>query len=81
MSRRFARRAFAKEDDVGNDSRALTLESVRRQPDCPDEVGLRAEILADGGVDLVEREVARDESENATGAQSIDRLGKEVIVQ
>ena len=38
-------------------ARALALEGVGRQADRPEEVGLRGEVLADGGVLLVEREV------------------------
>ena len=39
------------------------------------------QILADGGVLLVEREVAGDQGQHAAGLQGVDGLGEEVIVQ
>ena len=40
-----------------------------------------AEVLADGGVLLVEREMAGDQGQDAAGLQGVDRLGEEEIVQ
>ena len=57
MVGRLARVALAKEDDVGDHGRSFAFEGIGRQPDRSHEIGLRAEILADGGVLLVEREM------------------------
>ena len=54
---RLARGSLAKKDDVGDDGGAFAFEGIGGQADRPDEVGLRAEILADGGILLVEREM------------------------
>ena len=78
---RLAGRPLAQEHDVGDDGRAFALEGVGGQADRADEIGLRAEILADGGVLLVEREVRRDQGEDAAGLQGVDGLGEEEIVQ
>jgi len=66
---------------VRHDGGALAFESVRWQSDRAHEVGLRAEIFADGGVLFVERVMRRDQSEDAAGLQSVDRLRKKEIVQ
>ena len=47
----------------------------------PTKSALRAEIFADGGVLLVEREMRRDQGQHAAGFQGVDGLGEEVIVQ
>ena len=78
---RLARRSLAKEEDVGDDGRAFAFEGVGRQADRADEIGLRAEIFADGGILLVEREMRRDQGQHAAGLQGVDGLGEEVIVQ
>ncbi len=81
MVGRLARPAFAKEENVGDDGSAFALECVGGQPDRAHEVGLRAEIFADGGVLLVERVVRSDQGEDAAGFERVDGLGEEEIVQ
>ena len=78
---RLAGRPLAQEDDVGDDGRAFAFEGVGWQADRPDEIGLRAEIFADGGILFVEREMRRDHGQDAAGLQGVDGLGEEVIVQ
>jgi len=74
-------RALPQEEDVGHDRRAFALESVRGEPDRADEIRLGSQVLAHGGVLLVEREVCGDQCEDAAGLQGIDRPGEEVVVQ
>ena len=81
MVGRLARRPLAQKQDVGDDGGAFAFESVGGQADRAHEVGLRAEIFADGGVLLVERVVRRDQGEDAAGLERVDRLGEEEIVQ
>ena len=81
MVGRLARRSLAQENDVGDDGRAFALEGVGWQADGPDEIGLRAEIFADGGILFVEREMRRDQGQHAAGLQGVDGFGEEVIVQ
>ena len=78
---RLAGAPFPQEDDVGDDPRALALEGVRRQADRPEEVGPGGEVLADGGVLLVEREVGGDQGQDAAGLQGVERLGEEEVVE
>ena len=73
---RLARCPLAQEHDVGDDGRAFALEGVGRQADRPDEIGLRGEILADGGVLLVEREMGGDQGQDAAGLQGVEDLAK-----
>ena len=73
--------ALAQEHDVGDDARAFALEGVRRQADRPEEIGPVGEVLADGGVLLVEREMAGDQGQDAAGLQGVERLGEEEVVQ
>ena len=47
----------------------------------PRKSALLGQVLADGGVLLVEREMAGDQGEDAAGLQCVDRLGEEEIVQ
>ena len=61
--------------------RPLAGEGVRRQPDRPQEVGPGGEVLADAAVLLVEREVRRDEGEDAAGPHGVERLREEVVVE
>ena len=72
---------LAKKHDVGHDGGAFPLERIGRQPDRPDEVGLRGEVFADGGVLLVEREMRRDQCQDAAGLEGVDGFGEEVIMQ
>ena len=72
---------LAKKDDVGDDGGAFALEGIGRQADRPDEVGLGGEILADGGILLVEREMGCDQCQHAAGLQGVDGFGEEIIVQ
>ena len=81
MAGRLARCTLAKKHDVGDHGGAFALEGIGGQADRPDEVGLRAEILADGGILLVEREMRRDQGQHAAGLQGVDGLGEEVIMQ
>ena len=74
-------RPLAQEQDVGHNGGALGLEGVRRQANGPEEVGLFGESFAGGGVLLVEREVGGDDRQHPAGAQGVERLGQEVIVQ
>ncbi len=53
----FAPVTLAKEHDVGHHGGAFPLERIGWQPDRPDEIGLVGEVLADGGILLVEREM------------------------
>ena len=81
MAGRLPGRPLAQEHDVGDDRRAFPLERIGGQADRSHEIGLGREILADGGVLLVEREVRRDQCHHAAGLQGVDGLGEEVIVQ
>ena len=47
----------------------------------PTKSAFDAEILADGGILLVEREMGRDQGQHAAGLQGVDGLGEEIIVQ
>ena len=73
--------ALAKEDDVGDDGGAFPLEGVGRQSDRADEIRLRRQVFADGGILLVEREVGGDQRQHAAGLERVDRLGEEEVVQ
>ena len=46
-----------KKHDVGHHGRSFSFEGVGGQADRPDEIGLRGQIFADGGILLVEREM------------------------
>ena len=61
--------------------RAFALEGVGGQADRPEEIRLLGQVLADGGVLLVEREMAGDQGQDAAGLQGVERLGDEEIVQ
>ena len=52
-----------------------------RQDNSAASAALRGEVLANGGVLLVERVVRTDQGEHATGLQGINRLGEEIVVQ
>ena len=69
------------EHDVRHDAGAFPLKSVRRQPNGAEEIGALGEVLADGGVLLVEREVAGDQRQDTAGFQRIDGLRKEEVVE
>ncbi len=73
--------AFAKKHDVGDDAGSLVPEGVRRQPDRAQEVRPLRQVLADGRVLLVEREMAGDQGEDAAGLQRVNRLGEEEVMQ
>ncbi len=73
MVGRLARRPLAQEHDVGDHGGAFALEGIGWQADRPDEVGLRGEIFADGGILLVERVMRRDQGQDAAGLQGVDR--------
>ena len=60
-------RALAQEHDVGDDRRALVLERVGGQADGSQEVRPLGQVFADGGVLLVEGEMAGDHGEHAAG--------------
>ena len=47
----------------------------------PTKSAFEAQIFADGGILLVEREVGRDQCQHAAGLQGVDGFGEEVIVQ
>ena len=47
----------------------------------PRKSAFDGEVLADGGVLLVEREMAGDQGQDAAGLQGVDRLGEEEVVQ
>jgi len=47
----------------------------------PEEVGLRAQIFADGGILLVEGVMRRDQGHHAAGLERVDGFGQEVIMQ
>ena len=47
----------------------------------PTKSAFEREILADGGILFVEREMRRDQCQHAAGLQGVDGLGEEVIVQ
>ena len=79
--RRLAGAAFAQEHDVGDHGGSLAFEGVGGQADRPEEVGPLGEVLADGGVLLVQREMRGDHGEHAAGLQGVGRLGDEVVVQ
>ena len=81
MAGRLAGCALAQEDDVGDHGGAFALEGIRWQPDRPDEIGFRAEIFADGGILLVEREMRRDHRQHAAGLEGVNGFGEEVIMQ
>ena len=78
---RLARCTLAKKHDVGDHGGAFALEGIGRQADRSDEIGLRGEVLADGGILLVEREMRGDQGQHAAGLQGVDGLGEEVIMQ
>ena len=78
---RFACAAPLQEHDVRHDAGPFPLKSVRRQPNGAEEIGALGEVLADGGVLLVEREVAGDKREDTAGFQRIDGLRKEEVVE
>ena len=60
---------------------AFALEGVGGQADRAEEIGPLGQVLADGRVLLVEREMAGDQGQDAAGLQGVDRLGEEEIVQ
>ena len=47
----------------------------------PTKSALRGQVLADGGILLVEREMRRDQGQHAAGLQGVDGLGEEEVVQ
>ena len=65
--RRLAGGALAQEHDVGDDAGALPLEGVGGQADRAQEIRLLRQVLADGRVLLVQREMAGDQGEDAAG--------------
>ena len=69
------------EHDVRHDAGPFPLKSVRRQPNGAEEIGALGEVLADGGVLFVEREVASDKRQDTAGFQRIDGLRKEEVVE
>ena len=78
---RLAGRPLAQEHDVGDDRGAFALEGVGGQADRSQEIRPLGEVLADGGVLLVEREMAGDQGQDAAGLQGVNGLGEEEIVQ
>ena len=60
---------------------ALPLEGVGGQADRPQEIRPLGQVLADGRVLLVQREMAGDQGQHAAGFQGVDRFGEEVIMQ
>ncbi len=75
---RLAGSSLTKKQDVRNNGRALPFECIGRQTDRPDEIGLRAKIVADSGILFVERVMRRDQGQHATGLQGVDGLGEKV---
>ena len=73
--------SFAKEENVRDHGGAFTFEGVCGQADRPNKVGFRAEIFADAGILLVEREMRCDQSQHAAGLQGVNGLGDEKIVE
>ena len=59
---------------------AFLLERGVRQPDRADEIDLVREVLAQAGVDLVERAFRRDEGQQSTGPNFLDGFREEVVV-
>ncbi len=76
-----ARSSLAEEKDVRHHGGAFASEGIGRQADRADEVGFRCQVLADGSILLVEREMAGDQGQHAAGLESIHGLGEEVIMQ
>jgi hypothetical protein len=72
--------AFPQEDDVGDDRRSLVLERGGRQPDGPEEIGPLGEVLANGSVLLVQREMRGHNRQDAAGLQGVGGLGDEIVV-
>ena len=81
MAGRLARCPLAQEQDVGDDGRAFALEGIGRKANRPDKIGLGAQVLADGGILLVEGAVRRDHGQHAAGLQGVDGLGQEEVMQ
>ena len=70
-----------KEHDVRGDfGIRVLLECGVRQPDCADEINLLSQILAQAGVDLVQRSFGRDERNQSSWPNMLDGLGEEVVV-
>src|SRR5262245_20674463 len=78
---RFIERTLAHEDDVSHDGRAFAFECVGGQADRPDEIGFRSDILAEGRVLLVEREVTGDQGENRAGLERVHGPSEEVVME
>src|SRR5437870_2913257 len=64
--------ALAKEYDVGHHGGSFPFECIRWQADGSDEIGLSSEVLADGRVLFVQREMRCDQCQHAAGLQRVD---------
>ena len=78
---RLAGGALAQEHDVGDDAVPSRLKASDGRRIAPRKSASVGEVLADGGILLVEREVAGDQGQDAAGLQGVDGLGEEEIVQ
>ena len=65
---------------VGDFGVRVLLERGVRQPDRAEEVGLVVEVVAQAGVDLIERAFRRDEDHQSARPHLLDALREEVIV-
>ena len=75
------RRPLLQKENVGRDSRSrVRFESCVGEPDCPDEVGALGEMPPDRRILLVHRVAAGDERQHSAGANLVQRLRQEIIV-
>src|SRR5262249_46864677 len=72
---------LAQKQDVGDDRGAFSLEGIRRQADRSEKIGPIGEVLANGPILFVQREVAGDNSQHSARSQGVERLGHEKIVE